>query len=99
MLVIVGCCVFILLFFFLMIRRPPRSTRTDTLLPYTTPFRSPRPGVPRRLAARQDARDGRWRLPARRFERDHPICRSEISRTGAHPRRPRGTREIGRAHV
>src|SRR3546814_18794684 len=24
-----------------MIRRPPRSTRTDTTLPYTTPFRSP----------------------------------------------------------
>src|SRR3546814_15666722 len=30
------CC----LFFFLMIRRPPRSTRTDTLFPYTTLFRS-----------------------------------------------------------
>src|SRR3546814_4649241 len=30
-------CVFI---FFLMIRRPPRSTRTDTLFPYTTLFRS-----------------------------------------------------------
>src|SRR3546814_6541451 len=29
------CC------FFLMIRRPPRSTRTDTLFPYTTLFRSP----------------------------------------------------------
>src|SRR3546814_5304607 len=29
-------------FFFLMIRRPPRSTRTDTLFPYTTLFRSPR---------------------------------------------------------
>src|SRR3546814_4673189 len=29
------------LFFFLMIRRPPRSTRTDTLFPYTTLFRSP----------------------------------------------------------
>src|SRR3546814_3057599 len=28
------------IFFFLMIRRPPRSTRTDTLLPYTTLFRS-----------------------------------------------------------
>src|SRR3546814_2775707 len=28
------------LFFFLMIRRPPRSTRTDTLFPYTTLFRS-----------------------------------------------------------
>src|SRR3546814_8894490 len=30
--------------------------------------RRPRPGVPRRLAARQDARDGRWRLPARSEE-------------------------------
>src|SRR3546814_2282439 len=34
------CLVF---FFFLMIRRPPRSTRTDTLFPYTTLFRSPGP--------------------------------------------------------
>src|SRR3546814_9397519 len=31
-----ACC----LFFFLMIQRPPRSTRTDTLFPYTTLFRS-----------------------------------------------------------
>src|SRR3546814_14261795 len=30
----------LILMFFLMIRRPPRSTRTDTLLPYTTLFRS-----------------------------------------------------------
>src|SRR3546814_15149520 len=30
----------IVYFFFLMIRRPPRSTRTDTLFPYTTLFRS-----------------------------------------------------------
>src|SRR3546814_18622025 len=29
------------LIFFFMIRRPPRSTRTDTLFPYTTLFRSP----------------------------------------------------------
>src|SRR3546814_15809263 len=28
-----------------MIRRPPRSTRTDTLFPYTTLFRSPDPDV------------------------------------------------------
>src|SRR3546814_10925636 len=28
-----------------MIRRPPRSTRTDTLFPYTTLFRSPAPAV------------------------------------------------------
>src|SRR3546814_17591155 len=35
------CLVYIcLLFFLLMIRRPPRSTRTDTLFPYTTLFRS-----------------------------------------------------------
>src|SRR3546814_14677009 len=31
--------------FFLMIRRPPRSTRTDTLFPYTTLFRSVLPRV------------------------------------------------------
>src|SRR3546814_11558421 len=36
-------------FFFLMIRRPPRSTRTDTLFPYTTLFRSGR--RPTRCAA------------------------------------------------
>src|SRR3546814_18081540 len=30
-------------FFLLMIRRPPRSTRTDTLFPYTTLFRSEQP--------------------------------------------------------
>src|SRR3546814_10311027 len=39
------------LFFFLMIRRPPRSTRTDTLFPYTTLFRSD-PGPPRRVHGR-----------------------------------------------
>src|SRR3546814_3663624 len=33
-------------FFFLMIRRPPRSTRTDTLFPYTTLFRSMVPARP-----------------------------------------------------
>src|SRR3546814_4202351 len=36
-----------------MIRRPPRSTRTDTLFPYTTLFRSD--GVYRRYAANQKA--------------------------------------------
>src|SRR3546814_15301333 len=33
-------CFCLFFFFFLMIRRPPRSTRTDTLFPYTTLFRS-----------------------------------------------------------
>src|SRR3546814_12023786 len=41
-------------FFFLMIRRPPRSTRTDTLFPYTTLFRS---------GCRTDRR--LWRRPVR----------------------------------
>src|SRR3546814_19714142 len=35
----------VIIVFFLMTRRPPRSTRTDTLLPYTTLFRS-QTGVP-----------------------------------------------------
>src|SRR3546814_14463689 len=55
-------CFVIFLFFFLIIRRPPRSTRTDTLFPYTTLFRSRRAGAgagrlapvrPRRLPCRQ----------------------------------------------
>src|SRR3546814_1015927 len=36
--------------FFLMIRRPPRSTRTDTLFPYTTLFRSHQIGAVTGLA-------------------------------------------------
>src|SRR3546814_21004463 len=48
---------FTVIFFFLMIRRPPRSTRTDTLFPYTTLFRSSRrrgrcAADPRRAAVR-----------------------------------------------
>src|SRR3546814_3507498 len=38
-------------FFFLMIRRPPRSTRTDTLFPYTTLFRSVQVEVHHRVGA------------------------------------------------
>src|SRR3546814_6733640 len=38
------CLVLFCCFFFLMIRRPPRSTRTDTLFPDTTLFRSVRLG-------------------------------------------------------
>src|SRR3546814_13743126 len=37
---VVYCLIFFVYCFFLMIRRPPRSTRTDTLFPYTTLFRS-----------------------------------------------------------
>src|SRR3546814_1026032 len=43
----------VLYIFFLMIRRPPRSTRTDTLFPYTTLFRSD-PGHPRLMVKPHD---------------------------------------------
>src|SRR3546814_20151529 len=46
---------FYLFFFFLMIRRPPRSTRTDTLFPYTTLFRSQRIGLRIGAADREGA--------------------------------------------
>src|SRR3546814_3368705 len=55
-----------------MIRRPPRSTRTDTLFPYTTLFRSADPDPPRLLErsglphpAALRRRDGRRHLPSR----------------------------------
>src|SRR3546814_20430175 len=47
-----------------MIRRPPRSTRTDTLFPYTTLFRSPEAGGNRRL------RDRAGQSPGARFVPD-----------------------------
>src|SRR3546814_15045844 len=54
---------FYIVFFFLMVRRPPRSTRTDTLFPYTTLFRSPPFGCGggsfRRRQRRRDAVDRR----------------------------------------
>src|SRR3546814_4116317 len=54
-------------FFFLMIRRPPRSTRTDTLFPYTTLFRSSRSPVPESRRAQRPGPpcrtgDCRWRI-------------------------------------
>src|SRR3546814_10323869 len=48
-----------------MIRRPPRSTRTDTLFPYTTLFRS----VPRPCGG--GAPQARLRPPTHGASRDH----------------------------
>src|SRR3546814_9484271 len=59
---------YLFFFFFLMRRRPPRPTRTDTLFPYTTPFRSPgQPHQPGHLTRRtHQGRGGHRRrsLPA-----------------------------------
>src|SRR3546814_6888057 len=55
-----------------MIRRPPRSTRTDTLFPYTTLFRSnasPRPSPPHRLS-RIAISEGAEKMP-RYFTDEH----------------------------
>src|SRR3546814_11386050 len=53
--------------FFLMIRRPPRSTRTDTLFPCTTLFRSAKRRLPRpRSCGGRPVRrvqSDRWRRP------------------------------------
>src|SRR3546814_7417510 len=51
-----------------MIRRPPRSTRTDTLFPYTTLFRSK--GL-HKLALEHQERDQKWRDRHHRGGRDH----------------------------
>src|SRR3546814_4221529 len=58
-----------------MIRRPPRSTRTDTLCPYTTLFRSV-PGL--RRGAQQGRRPWRRRFPPVRARAAAETCsRSE----------------------
>src|SRR3546814_15856153 len=80
---------FVFFFFFLMIRPPPRSTRTDTLFPYTTLFRSdcpssqlaiPRPR-PRLLAPRDKDAQHRARSPGSRKHwrrRAHPTTDSRL---------------------
>src|SRR3546814_17658610 len=50
---------FALFVFFFMIRRPPRSTRTDTLFPYTTLFRSRHGGEQLRRPAGRHHQGGR----------------------------------------
>src|SRR3546814_4903309 len=66
-----------------MIRRPPRSTRTDTLFPYTTLFRSRRARQPRspRGSANASSRDHRP-LGARARRPAHPSRKPE-ARNGA----------------
>src|SRR3546814_7605839 len=65
-----------------MIRRPPRSTRTDTLFPYTTLFRSSRPAASvaadHRRARRGAARPFADRLALNR-RRSQPVARKRRS--------------------
>src|SRR3546814_14527396 len=90
-----------LVFFFLMIRRPPRSTRTDTLFPYTTLFRSQLDAQRVFLLAAGQARPATVGAPHAHL---HPLevaeyrhrvarCRQRIPRAGC------AGSKIGRAHV
>src|SRR3546814_5643018 len=75
--------------FFLRIRRPPRSTRTDTLFPYTTLFRSPR-RIHHRLRDRRP-RCSRFVLERRAGNacgRTLRRRRSRVRRAVEHARRP-----------
>src|SRR3546814_15742552 len=79
------------LFFFLMIRRPPRSTRTDTLFPYTTLFRSPA-----ELPNDEDTRSHKW--SARPSSSSSATTTSPRSpSTGPRPTTPGTTRWRGRS--
>src|SRR3546814_4921071 len=80
-----------------MIRRPPRSTRTDPLVPYTTLFRSPRlsatymPALPKPTISAlpspvRSARNRGWGVTP------HPRLQPKSART-------KRAGQIGRAHV
>src|SRR3546814_5697946 len=64
-----------------MIRRPPRSTRTDTLSPYTTLFRSDLDAVLQPVPPRRDVGQGRAarRCVGRTRARDKTQMRAEIA--------------------
>src|SRR3546814_6086075 len=74
-----------------MIRRPPRSTRTDTLFPYTTLFRSQAPSDP--AALRPPAREGRGTALVGGAERTPDPARRQTAR-GPDRRSPARVREV-----
>src|SRR3546814_6866818 len=90
-----------------MIRRPPRSTRTDTLFPYTTLFRSTRRGFgpdaehifhpPRRHGEGRPGQIRKARTPDYPAHRNRHAERSDaLSRQGLLPRPPRALRAFAR---
>src|SRR3546814_6638424 len=75
--------------FFLIIRQPPRSTRTDTLFPYTTLFRSAA-GQARAWPRARARQNGAKALPVD-DRRPSRLCRSRI---GVAPRSEEHTSEL-----
>src|SRR3546814_14244601 len=87
-----GICRGVVRLFFLMIRRPPRSTRTDTLFPYTTLFRS--------VVLQVEAAPGLARRQRARGERVEPVGDEDDPGLPVMPCHQRhDLAEIGRAHV
>src|SRR3546814_13947374 len=96
-------CHYFLVFFFLMIRRPPRSTRTDTLFPYTTLFRSGRVAVAEQAAdyaglSAQQASGMLKKLETRMYKHAQNLEFEDAARLRDQIHQLR-EQEIGRAHV
>src|SRR3546814_18834772 len=94
-------------FFLLMLRRPPRATRTDTLFPYTTLFRSSsfsmrrselRSGGTVQIALKQ-ARDSAAELSAKVEEVVGGANADTDTASASAKRQVMIAQEIGRAHV
>src|SRR3546814_9022691 len=76
-------------------RRPPRSTRTDTLFPYSTLFRSPLPAPAPSERGSEDLHDARHGISDRGREgadRGHRPPRGGLPATREAQRRARGSR-------
>src|SRR3546814_16828328 len=79
---------FVLMFvFFLMMRRPPRSTRTATLFPYTPLFRSHQSWRPNPKPRVLNPIDSRAQFPAKTIRSAQEILRPYFCLTGHSSRR------------
>src|SRR3546814_19881553 len=94
--IVFHCFILRCVFFFLMIRRPPRSTRTDTLFPYTTLFRSSarpaRASTPALGGGRTNPSKPKETFMNRRLTREEQVMRTLLDKGHI-------SEEIGRAHV
>src|SRR3546814_12531423 len=93
------CCVTAVhvgVFFFLMVRRPPRSTRTATLFPYTTLFRSRQDEMPRPVHEPGEPPDV---LAAERLEAEDIDLERPDDEDDRQVRQIESRDQIGRAHV
>src|SRR3546814_10923272 len=81
--------------FFLMIRRPPRSTRTDTLFPYTTLFRSTNGPA---CSARPAPRAAGSRYGDRTEPTNRPAAPGARRRSADHRPSPVADRNIPQSH-